>query len=123
MLELLGQQHPIFIIIDALDECPNTDGPTSTREQVLAFVKDLVGLNYSNLFICITSRPEPDIQTVLQSLTSASHHVSLQEQSGQKEDIKNYIRSFLHNDEATRSWTEEDKELVVNTLSERAHGM
>jgi hypothetical protein len=90
---------------------------------VLAFVEDLVDSYYSNLFICITSRPEPDIQTVLMSSTSASYRVSLQEEDGQEEDIKNYIRSFVHNDEATRSWTEEDKELVVNTLSERAHGM
>lgn len=35
MLELPGQ--PTFLIIDALDECPNTNGTPSAREEVLEF--------------------------------------------------------------------------------------
>jgi hypothetical protein len=62
MAELPGRL-PIFIIMDALDECPNTTGTPSARDEVLDFVEDLVVSNHSNLFICITSRPEQDIQT------------------------------------------------------------
>ena len=57
MLELPGQV-PIFVILDALDECPSTTGTPSAREKVLDFVEDLVLLNYPNLTMCITSRPE-----------------------------------------------------------------
>ena len=41
----LSNDHPTYIIIDALDECPNTFGMPSPREVVLDFVKDLVELS------------------------------------------------------------------------------
>ena len=122
MLELPGQL-PIFIIVDALDECPNTTGTPSAREEVLDLVEDLVRSNHSNLFICVTSRPEQDIQTVLGPLTSASRRVTLHEEGGQREDIDSYIRSFVLKDRAMRRWREEDRELVISTLAQRAEGM
>jgi hypothetical protein len=122
MLELPGQL-PMFVILDALDECPITTETPSAREKVLDFVEEFVGSGHPNLFLCITSRPEQDIQTVLNPLTTASLRVSLHEESGQREDINNYLRSFVQTDRAMRRWKEEDKELVINTLSERAGGM
>jgi hypothetical protein len=122
MLKLPGQL-PTFLIIDALDECPNTTGTPSAREEVLDFLEDLVGSSYSNLFICVTSRPEQDILTVLDPLTSASRQVSLHEEGGQREDIKSYVHSFVHKDRAMRRWREEDRNLVITTLIERAAGM
>src|ERR1700722_3483301 len=85
MLDLPGQL-PTYIIIDALDECPNNIGTPSSREKVLNFVEDLVQSNYSNLFICITSRPEQDITTVFTPLTHPSRRVSLHEEAGQRRD-------------------------------------
>ena len=122
MLELPGQL-PTFLIIDALDECPNTTGTPSAREEVLDFLEDLVGSNHSNLFICVTSRPEQDIQSVLNPLTTASLQVSLHEEDGQMEDIKSYVHNFVHEDRAMRRWREEDKNLVITILIERAGGM
>ena len=122
ILKLPGQL-PIFIVLDALDECPSTTETPSAREKVLDFVEDLVGSGHSNLFLCITSRPEQDIQTIFNPLTSASRRVSLHEEVGQREDINNYLRSFVQTDRAMRRWKEEDKELVINMLSERAGGM
>jgi hypothetical protein len=122
MLELPGQL-PIFLVIDALDECPNTTGTPSAREEVLDFLEDLVRSSHSNLFICVTSRPEQDIQTVFNPLTSASRRVSLHEEGGQMEDIMSYVHSFVHKDRVMRRWREEDKKLVITTLSERAGGM
>jgi len=116
-------QIPIFVVLDALDECSSTTGTPSARENVLDFVEDLLRSNHPNLFMCITSRPEQDIHAALNALTSPSSRVSLQEESGQREDINNYIRSFVRSDKAMRRWREEDKELVINTLSERAFGM
>jgi hypothetical protein len=122
MLDLPGQL-PVYIIIDALDECPNTTGTPSAREKALNFVEELVLSNYSNLFICITSRPEQDISTTLNPLTSQSRRVSLHEEGGQTEDINNYIRSFVLNDKAMRRWRAEEKEHVIRVLSERAENM
>jgi hypothetical protein len=122
MLETPGQV-PIFVIIDALDECPSDTGTPSARERVLDLVEDLSGSNYANLYMCITSRPEQDIRSVLNPLTSESCRVALHNEAGQREDINSYIRSFVHTDRAMRRWKQEDKELVISTLSKRANGM
>ena len=121
MLELPGQL-PIFVIMDAIDECPITTGTPSAREKVLDFVEHLVS-NHPNLSICITSRPEQDIQNVLNPLTLGSRRVSLHEEAGQRADIKNYVRSFVHGDRTMRRWRTDDKELVINILPARANGM
>ena len=120
MLALDGQE-PTYIILDALDECPVTSSIPSPREEVLQLVEDLVGLHLSNIHICATSRPEPDIQIVLERLTE--NPVSLHNESGQKEDIANYISSSVHSDRRMGRWREDDKELVIKTLSEKAEGM
>jgi hypothetical protein len=122
MLALPGQ-GPIYIILDALDECSNTSGIPSARKQVLDLLKDLVSLQLSNLHICVTSRPEIDIRAALEPLTF--HSVSIHDQSGQKKDIEDYIRSVVYADSDTvmRRWRDQDKELVIETLIERADGM
>jgi hypothetical protein len=102
---------------------PNTTETPSAREKVLDFLKDLVGFKTSNLRTCVTSRPEQDIQDILNSLATGSHCVSLHQEGGQRQDIINYIRSFVHNDPQMRRWRATDKELVIDTLSERAQGM
>ena len=68
MLELPGQL-PTFLIIDALDECPNTTGTPSAREEVLEFLEDLITSSHPNLFICVTSRPEQDRELVITTLS------------------------------------------------------
>ncbi|KAF8492386.1 hypothetical protein F5888DRAFT_911209 [Russula emetica] len=114
-------QGPTYIIMDALDECPTTSSVPSPREDVLGLVDELVGLHITNLHICVTSRPEHDIRAVLEPLTLRP--VSLHDESGQQEDIANYVASFVHSDRRMRRWREEDKELVIKTLSEKADGM
>ena len=37
-------QNPVYIIIDAIDECPDIPGVPSPREDTLEFVKELVEL-------------------------------------------------------------------------------
>ena len=119
----LPGQRPIYLIMDAVDECPNSSGIPTPREQVLRLIHELVELRLSHLHICVTSRPEIDIQNVLDPLTSLK--VSLHDQTGQKEDIAEYIRSVVYSDSEPimRRWRPEDKELVVETLSKRANGM
>jgi NACHT domain len=114
-------QGSLFIVIDALDECPQSAGTPSPRERVLDLVKWLVNLQYSHLHICVTSRPEADIQAALEKL--ASHMVSLHVESGQTEDINKYIESFINSDPSTCKWRKQDQQLVITRLCERAGGM
>ena len=55
MLRLLAQGR-IFIILDALDECPDSSGLPSPRDEVLQLMKDLVDLHLYELYICATSQ-------------------------------------------------------------------
>jgi hypothetical protein len=120
MLQVPGQPAT-YIIVDALDECPNTSDVVSPRDQVLKLVEELVNLSLPNLRLCVTSRREADIIPALDPL--ASHAVSLHDQNGQKEDISFYVKSIVHSDRRVRKWRVEDKELVIDTLVRKANGM
>jgi hypothetical protein len=120
MLSLPGQ-GPVYIIVDALDECPNFSGTPSAREKVLEAIEELVELELPHVHLCVTSRPEMDIRTALEPLTSL--RVSLHDEIGQKDDIVRYIKSVIHSDRNMRKWKAEYKQLVVDVLSEKADGM
>ena len=109
------------IIVDAIDECPNTSGFPTAREEILDLLEDLVRLGLPKILICVTSRPEIDIRTVLEPLTSL--HMSLHDQSGQKQDILDYIGDVVRSDRRMRRWRPEDKQMVIDTLSAKADGM
>ncbi|KAN0136186.1 hypothetical protein V8E53_006046 [Lactarius tabidus] len=122
MLGLLVRGR-IFIVLDALDECPNSSGFPSIRSEVLQLVKELVDLHLHGLYICATSRPEVDIRAVFEPLAFRS--VSLHDESGQKTDIAEYVRNVVNSSPspAMRRWRAEDKDMVIETLTERADGM
>lgn len=111
MLSLPGR-CPIYIIIDALDECPNLSGTPSAREEVLELVKELVDFDLPNVHVCVTSRPEINIRTVLERLTTL--RISLHDESGQKQDITNYITAVVQSDRKMRKWRKEEQELVYH---------
>jgi len=119
MLSLPGQA-PIYIIIDALDECPNFPGRPSAREEVVDLIEELVDLRLPNVHLCVASRPEMDIRMVLEPLTSLK--ICLHDESGQKQDIIEYIKSVVRSDRIMRRWKEEDRRLVIDNLSDRADG-
>jgi len=120
MLSLPGR-GPIYIVLDALDECPDMSGTPSAREEVLEFIDEFVTLNLPNIYLCVASRPEIDIRTALEPLQPLQ--ISLHDEDGQKKDIIEYIKSVVYSDRKMRNWREQDKRLVVDTLSEKADGM
>ena len=120
MLDLPGQ-GPIYIIVDALDECPNLSGTPSAREEVLELIGELVDLELPNLHLCVASRPEMDIRLILDPLTTLK--LSLHDEIGQNEDIVKYIKFVVYSDRNMQRWNEDIKQLVVVTLSDKANGM
>ena len=114
-------QRPVYLIVDALHECPNNSGLSTSREareEVLDLFQDLVGLYHLNLHISVISRPEINIRTIIDP-----HRNSLHDQSGQRKDIFDYISSLIYLNRRMRRWREEDKRLVIKILSKRADGM
>ena len=112
---------PVYIIVDALDECPNTSAFPSPRSKVLNLLKDFINSQIPNLRICVTSRPETDIKDVLDDLIFRS--VSLHEQSKQRKDIEEYIESAINTHPKNRRWKAEHKKLVIDVLTKKADGM
>ena len=74
-----------------------------------------------NVHICVSSRAEIDIRHALEPLTPFL--VSLHDEGGQIADISAYINAVVHSDRKMRRWRDEDKRLVIDTLSDKADGM
>jgi hypothetical protein len=112
---------PVYFIVDALDECPNIFGLPSPRGSVLSLIEELIKSQLPNLRICVTSRPTPDIVAVLER--SLFRSVSLHGESGQKRDIEDYIKLVINTHPKNRRWKAEDKQLVIDVLTEKAEGV
>jgi hypothetical protein len=119
MLTLPGQGE-IYIVVDALDECPNSSGYPTPRGEVLKIMQELVAFRLPHVHFCIASRSEVDIRDALETL--AVHSMSLQEQAGQNQDISEYIKSVVYSDPKMQRWREEDKQLVTETLTQKVGG-
>jgi hypothetical protein len=112
---------PVYLIIDALDECPKQSVLRSSRAKVLSLIEELVKTEIPNFRVCVTSRPELDIKDVLDPLIFRS--VSLHDESGQKGDIEDYIKSVINTHSEKESWKGEDKELAIDVLVNKVNGM
>ncbi|EMD37418.1 hypothetical protein CERSUDRAFT_123391 [Gelatoporia subvermispora B] len=112
--------YSLYIIVDALDECP-ASGVFSPRRQILDLITRIMGWRISNIHICLTSRPEPDIKDALGRLSPLT--ISLHEESGQAHDIAAYVRYIMESNPRFGHWRAEDKALAVQVLSEKADGM
>ena len=112
---------PVYLIVDALDECPNPLVVRSPRAEVLSFVEELVTTQILTLRVCVTSRSEPDIDDVLNPLIFRS--VSLHDENGQKRDIGDYIKSVISTSPKRGSWGEGVKQQALNVLMGKSNGM
>jgi hypothetical protein len=117
LLNLPGQA-PVYLVVDALNECPRTSPP---HGDVLNLIVELINSQIPNLRICVTSRPDTDIMDVLDPLFFRS--VSLHDERGQRTDIEDYIKSVINMHPKNRRWKAEDKQLVIDVLTEKADGM
>jgi hypothetical protein len=120
LLKLPGHA-PVYLIVDALDECPNTSSIPSPRDEVLNLIEELTKSEIPSLGICVTSRPETDIKDLLDPL--APHTISLHDERGQKRDIEEYIKSVVNTNPKNKRWKAADRHLVIDVLTEKADGM
>jgi hypothetical protein len=122
----LRAQFSIYIVIDGVDHCMDTEStespPWSPRKKVLKFLEGLVRTRHLKLYICITSSLKGGMEKSLNQMAAGalSRQVILHDQDGPKKDIKIYIATFVRNHMQTLS--NKDKDSVIKTLSERAGG-
>ena len=120
ILALQGQA-PLYCVLDALDECPNSSGLRTQRQEVLDIVKELIELKHPQLHFCVTSRPEIDIRRAFDPLNP--YNVSLHDQDGQIKDLAEYVKSIVGSDPTMRDWPSTVKELVIDTLTKKGGRM
>ena len=116
---ILPAFNTVFIIVDALDECPTKE---NERQEVLQIIQDIHHHSATNLHFLVTSRRHHDIETVIAPLTSIS---PIQIESVMVEsDIKLYVQNEIRSIATKKTWWHDQlcKE-VEDTLLRGANGM
>ena len=108
----------VFIVADALDECPNNE---NLRAELLELIKDMSTQSSSNIHLLVTSRPEPDIEELLLSL-STTRVIPIQG-SPIEADIKSYICHEISSDSKLKKFPVEEQEKIKKRLIAGANGM
>jgi hypothetical protein len=116
LMEMLGQFERVYVIVDALDECRDSE----ERCRLLEFMKYLVHQSPGNIHILATSRWEADIEACLKCLVS--HEVNLQTAPVDC-DIRMYLRHQLESNSRLGRWGEQGRRLIEENLMGRANGM
>ncbi|KAJ7873475.1 hypothetical protein B0H14DRAFT_3860042, partial [Mycena olivaceomarginata] len=104
--------HPIFIILDALDEC-------SSPEELEPVLCDLLQRVEGHVHVFVTSRPEDAVVKVLRPLTTCELDLS----SVIKGDIALYLGHIMSKEHPFRFWKQVHRDLVLNHLLEHSDGM
>ncbi|VDC02881.1 unnamed protein product [Peniophora sp. CBMAI 1063] len=106
----------VYIVIDALDECPEQERDRGSAR----FLQHLCELDSGekDFRLLVTSRPEADIWVLLSSVT---HILSLSDSGQHQKDVSAYIASQLDRNEYR--WSPDVKAKVHEVLNERSNGM
>jgi hypothetical protein len=110
---LVAGTNRLYIVIDALDECPSRDG-------LLRWMKEVIALSPNHVSILTTSRREQDIVISLQDVALAAVNM---EKAAVDADIRCHVVHQLETNERLRKWSPEVKKEIEDSLLSRAHGM
>lgn len=88
LCEILDSLEHVFIVIDALDECPQRADRVE-RKKLLGFLRALLDNRNKNLHLLATSRPEYDIHSELGS------DPALDIEKFMGNDISRYVKSAI----------------------------
>lgn len=107
----------VFIIVDALDECPS-------REGLLRSVKQIMETKRDNLHMLVTSRPERDIESSFDHWLDQDQRLNIQSDVVDA-DIRTHIAGCLERDSGLIKWANNStaRTLIEDTLMEKAAGM
>jgi hypothetical protein len=106
----------IYIVIDALDECP--EAIRLAPAGLLFILKKLVDLRIDNIRLFMTSRPVFDIRAQMMSIPR--HELNINSSSRHTKNLALFISREISE---YRGWTELDKSMVNKNLNLRADGM
>ena len=113
----------IYIVFDALDECPK-----EARHYIIRFISELVSRNKEScaIKIFVTSRGEKDIATAFGTLKMRNIDISAKNVSG---DLAKFVRSETsklrqgYNGKKLYVQSDDLAEKIIQTLIDKADGM
>jgi hypothetical protein len=117
LCEVIQSLDHVFVVIDALDECPKGQ----ERDSLLTVLSNVKSSSLYNLHLLVTSRREPDIEENLGPLLT-SQPISLQG-SEVDWDIQSHISSVLATDPKLKRWSDDVKQEIETALTIGANGM
>lgn len=113
----------VYIVIDALDECPSQEGE---RKRLLNSLRQIMAAAPANLHVFCTSRKEADIELAMSNLLPPPIKVAIIDLTVRRNvldhDIGLFIDSTLASDEYC-SWPETIRAEARKSLIEKADGM
>jgi ankyrin repeat domain-containing protein 50 len=115
--DLLKKPLRTFLIIDALDECPESED--NERKHVLAALAEIKALKAPNLSIFVASRPEVDIKQAMDTVCDIDIDVQA---TLTNEDIRFHIRAQLMIDPKLKRWQQSIKDEIEERLMKDAGG-
>jgi hypothetical protein len=111
---ILESFRHVYLIFDALDECPK-------RRDLLRWLEEIISAELDGVHLLVTSRWEEDIRASLEPLNPEVIDIGSQVDG----DIQIYLCEALRNDQrfTRHNWPEVVQEKIRTMLMERAKGM
>ncbi|KAL7801237.1 hypothetical protein V8C44DRAFT_353803 [Trichoderma aethiopicum] len=113
----------VYIVIDALDECPSLEGE---RKRLLRSLRQIMAVAPANLHIFCTSRKEADIDAVMSHLMCPPPKAAVIDLNAQRQFLDRDIGSFIDltlASDGCRSWPDSIRAEARKSLMEKADGM
>jgi Cdc6-like AAA superfamily ATPase len=122
-LQMINQAQEIYIVLDALDECPKRKGPHS--EGLLAWIQSLLDLEQRNVHLLVTSRPEHDIELVLRKIARSDEDIVPIQSGLIEDDIRSYVHTRVRTGDGLKRWKSRPDVLdeIQSVLMEKSQGM
>ncbi|PQE33508.1 hypothetical protein CJF32_00003381 [Rutstroemia sp. NJR-2017a WRK4] len=111
----------VFIVADALDECPRATATQDERQLVSETLEEIISWKLDSLHLMITSRKIADLESMIHGIPGVvtvfiqNDHVDA--------DTRLYVASELQKDKKLRSWPPGIRTEIETTLERGANGM
>ena len=115
---LLQKFQHVYVILDALDECPQN----GARENVLEKLEAMRKWSLQGLHLFVTSRDEVNIRNSLGTSPNTTFHQIKMKNAEIDKDIANFIEGRLNDDRRLQKWSA-SRGIIQKKLGKRAQGM
>lgn len=118
LIQALATQSQTFVIIDALDECPNAE---EERADLCNIMEEIHSWDCRSLHVLVTSRREADLTEALLKIVT-QEPVGIQG-SVIDTDIRKFVSTQLQTTPKLSRWSTELKAEIEQTLVKKSGGM